>query len=572
MNPREIASYARVSTEHQAEAQTIASQVAALQARVQADGLMLVPERQFMDDGYSGTTLIRPGLEQLRDVIAAGEVTRLYVLSPDRLARKYAYQVLLLEEFARAGVEVVFLNHAVARTPEDALLLQVQGMVAEYEHAQLLERSRRGKRHAAKQGAVSVLSTAPYGYVYRTKQETGGRARFEVVAEEAHVVRQIFTWVGCERLSMGEVCRRLQAASVQTRTGKLRWDRATIWGMLKNPAYMGQAAFGKTRAIPLRPRLRAVRGHSLHPKRPSSDTAVPREEWITIAVPAIVSEEVFLAVQGQLEENRRRARLGQRGVHFLLQGLLVCPLCGYALYGKPVKAPAGGGGRQRYAYYRCVGTDAYRFGGEKICTTQQVRTDLLDVAVWQEVCALLEDPQRVEHEYRERRASVAVDEHQTRTAQMTRLQQGIARLIDSYTEGLIEKGEFEPRLTRLRQRLALLEEQAAVAAEAAALKEELGAIVERLAEFAREVQEGLAGADWLTRRDLIRMLVKRVEVGATEMTVVFRVSPHPFERRPERGDLLYCGRRQNPFLAKKIVDARCTGELLLDALHRWKNG
>ncbi len=548
MNPHDIASYARVSTEHQAEAQTIASQVAALQARAAADGLLLLPDRQFTDDGYSGATLIRPALEQLRDLIAAGEIKRLYVLSPDRLARKYAYQVLLLDEFARAGVEVVFLNRALAHTPEDALLLQVQGMVAEYEQAQLLERSRRGKRHAAKLGAVTGLSTAPYGYVYRTKQATGGHAHLEIVEEEARIVREIFTWVGGERLSMAEVARRLQAAGVPTRTGKARWDRSTIWGMLKNPTYMGQAAYGKTRAIPVRPRLRAVRGHRLHPKRASGDTAVPREEWITIAVPAIVSEDLFLTVQGQLDENRQRARLGQRGMHFLLQGLVVCPQCGYALYGKPTNPPATGGRRHVYTYYRCVGTDGHRFGGEKICTTQPVRMDLLDVAVWQEVCTLLEDPGRVEHEYHARLAAVAVDEHPSRAAQMTKLQQGIARLIDSYTEGLIEKGEFAPRLTRLRQRLAQLEEQAAVAAETAALKEELGAIVERLAEFAREVQAGLARADWLTRRDLIRLLVKRVEVGATEITVVFRVSPHPFDRRPEWGASHYCWRRQGALL------------------------
>jgi site-specific DNA recombinase len=223
MDMTHAAIYARVSSEQQAEANTIASQIAALQARVAADGLPLLPDHHFLDEGYSGATLIRPALERLRDAAALGQITRLYVHSPDRLARKYAYQVLLIDELQRAGVEVIFLNRELGRSPEDDLLLQVQGMVAEYERAKILERSRRGKRHAAQTGEVSVLSTAPYGYHYVRKQDGGGVARFEVVLHEARVVRQVFAWVGRDRLSIGEVCRRLKQTGEPTRTGKATW-------------------------------------------------------------------------------------------------------------------------------------------------------------------------------------------------------------------------------------------------------------------------------------------------------------------------------------------------------------
>jgi len=166
MKSLSVALYARVSSDQQTDAHTIASQLAALRARVTTDGYVLPEEMQFIDEGYSGAILVRPGLERLRDVSAAGGLERLYVHSPDRLARKYAYQVLLMDEFHRAGVEVVFLNRELGRSPEDELLLQVQGMVAEYERAKILERSRRGKRHAAHAGVVSVLGGAPYGYHY----------------------------------------------------------------------------------------------------------------------------------------------------------------------------------------------------------------------------------------------------------------------------------------------------------------------------------------------------------------------------------------------------------------------
>src|SRR5919109_5192131 len=184
MDMTHAAIYARVSSEQQAEANTIASQVAALQARVAADGLPLPLDHHFLDEGYSGATLIRPALERLRDAAALGQITRLYVHSPDRLARKYAYQVLLVEELGRYGVEVVFLNRELGRSPEDDLLLQVQGMMAEYERAKILERHRRGKLHAARSGSVNILSGAPYGYRYVDKHAGGGHARYDFVPEE----------------------------------------------------------------------------------------------------------------------------------------------------------------------------------------------------------------------------------------------------------------------------------------------------------------------------------------------------------------------------------------------------
>jgi site-specific DNA recombinase len=232
MNPTHVAISARVSSEQQAEAHTVASQVAALRERVAADGLTVSEAMPFLDEGDSGAPLVRPALERLRDGLAAGSVDRLYGHSPDRLARKYAYQVVLVDECRRAGVEVVFLNRALGQSPDDDLLLPVQGMSAEYARAKILERHRRGKRHAAHVGAVNVLSGAPYGYRYVTKYEGGGQARYEPIPDEVRVVRQVFDWVGRARLTIGEVCRRLTQAGEVTRTGKTVWDRSVVWGIL----------------------------------------------------------------------------------------------------------------------------------------------------------------------------------------------------------------------------------------------------------------------------------------------------------------------------------------------------
>jgi site-specific DNA recombinase len=500
--------YARVSSEQQAKDNTVASQLAALKERIKKDRLRLDPEWCFLDEGYSGSTLIRPALERLRDQIAAGSIDRLYVHSPDRLARKYAYQVLLVDEFQRRGVEIIFLNHTIGSSPEEDLLLQVQGMVAEYERAKILERSRRGKHHAARGGSVNVLSGAPCCYRYISKQEGAGQARYEIIPEEAAVVQKVFTWVGRDRCSIGEVCRRLQAEGIRTRTGKTTWDRTTVWGMLKNPAYQGAAAFGKTRTVPLRPRLRTQRGKPAQPRRAAAHEATPLDEQVSIAVPALVSAELFAAVAEQLAENKRR-RQSHRGARHLLQGLVVCQQCGYAYYGKPVSRRAAKGKARHYAYYRCIGTDAYRFGGERLCQNQQMRTDLVEAAVWEDVCTLLANPSRVKAEY-QRRLSRKKKEAGRASSQVARLvaqvQRSLTRLIDAYEEGLLTKSAFEPRMRAARERLAKLQAEAATAQDQETEEQQLEAVLGRLEEFAQHVEQRLAEADWAPRREILRGL------------------------------------------------------------------
>jgi len=265
-----------------------------------------------------------------------------------------------------------------------------------------------------------------------------------------------------------------------------------------------------------------------------------------VSVPALVETELFQAVQEQLQENRHHARRRLRGARYLLQGVLTCARCGYAYYGKGVSNKAAKGHQRDYAYYRCLGTDAYRIGGERVCDNLQVRTDLLDAAVWQQVCGLLEEPGRVEQEYQRRSQASPMNRDGTELAsletQIAKRRRGLARLIDSYTEGLIEKSEFEPRITQLRQRLTTLEDQRSILVREVTRAVEILLVVGRLEAFAAQVKGGLAGAGWLARRELIRMLVKRVEVDQQQVRVVFRVDPDPFVRSPEEGLLQDCRR------------------------------
>jgi len=562
----QAALYARVSSDHQAEAGTIASQVEALEERLRADGLRPDPELYFLDDGYTGATLVRPALERLRDVAAAGGVDRIYVHCPDRLARHYAYQFLLVEEFQQCGVEVVFLNHAFDDSPEHNMLLQVQGVIAEYERAKILERCRRGRLHAARQGSVSVLGKSPYGYQYITRDQGGGEARYEIVLEEGRIVREIFAWVGQEGVSLRGVCTRLNARGIPTRCGKARWHPATVCGMLKNPAYRGLAAFGKTRAEKRRPPLRPARGSPEYPRYAKVSRPTPPEQWISIPVPALVSEELFAAVQERLAENRRRNRRRRTGARYLLQGLVVCKQCGYAYTGKRVGVSASTG--RGYSYYRCLGTEADRFAGQRVCSNRQVRAREADEAVWQDVCELLSQPQRLEEEYQRRLEGdngekVAGDVKQLKQT-IRKVKRGIGRLIDAYEGGWIEKAEFEPRIATARRRLDGLRAELETSRDEASQRASLRLAIGQLQQFRDQVSTGLQEAAWPTRRKLIETLIKQVEIDSNGLQIVYRVNPTPFDRGPERGIWPHCLCRPlgPPGLVCRLVGARHSDALL----------
>ncbi len=212
------------------------------------------------------------------------------------------------------------------------------------------------------------------------------------------MVRQIFAWVGRDRVTIGAVCRRLTQAGERTRTGRTVWERSVVGGMRPNPASQGTAACGKTRQGPLRPRLRAQRGRPVQPRRATADYDVPASAWLAIPVPALVDAGIFAAVQEQGQENRRHARQSHRGARSLLQGLGQCQQCGEAFYGTPISRTAAKGKPRPDASSRCLGTDASRCGGERGCTNPQVRTDLVDLTVWREVSRVLAHPERVAEE------------------------------------------------------------------------------------------------------------------------------------------------------------------------------
>ena len=541
-HPR-AALYARVSTEQQAQEDTIASQLDLLHRRVQTDGLTIAQELQFADDGYSGETFRRPALERLRDTVAAGAIDRLYIECPDRLARDYPYQMVLVDELRRQGVEVVFLNRELDESPEGRLLLQVQGIIAEYERVKIREKCRRGRLYAARSGQVSALGGAPYGYRYQTKPEGGGEARYVLQFAEARVVQEIFTWIGIEGCSLSQVCKRLQERGLVTRTGKARWDRATVLGMVRNPAYMGAARFNKVHVVPARPRLRPRRGVPEFPRRHTAKAATPAEDPIPIAVPAIVEPALFAAVQERLAQHRQHPGQAAPQPRYLLAGLVVCRRCGYAYRGRTL----GRQGGPRHGYYRCYGTEAEHFaGGARICGNPGIRVDRLDEAVWSDVRALLLEPERLTEEFERRLSRASQGEGTTQSSRsldkvIGQVRRRIARLVEMYADGYIEKENFQRDIHISRKRMSELESERKAMHEEQHQREELRLVMGRIEEFGAQVRAGLDTSDLAIRRQLICALVKQVEIDAEAVHIVYRVSPRPFAQTAQTdGKMPHC--------------------------------
>src|SRR5215475_15989628 len=380
---RETCSDLRQGLVGQTEGRTY--QTEALRGFALQQGFSVPDEWVIEDEGYSGATLVRPGLERVRDLASEGQIDAVLVYSPDRLSRKYAYQVLLIEEFARHNVQTVFIKAPQTATAEDQLLLQFQGMIAEYERAQILERSRRGKRHRALQGVVNVLCGAPCGYRYIRKTEHAP-ASYAIIDAEATVVRKVYEYYTVAGLSIGAITRLLNEQGIPTRKRISRWERSVVWAMLRNPAYKGTACFNKTKTAKRQLITRPIRLRGGFASRDSAHHERPREDWIEIPVPPIVTEETFALASERLQANKDHAprRTITPGV---VQGLVSCRKCSYGLYRTSTRTSA-----RMIHYYRCLGSDAWRHLGGPVCDSKPIRQDLLDQLVWRELLKLLEGP------------------------------------------------------------------------------------------------------------------------------------------------------------------------------------
>ena len=509
-----VAAYARVSTTRQAQAQGIEQQLDRLRAAAAERGWDLEDQHVYRDDGYSGARIGRPGLDRLRDHAALAELDVVLVTAPDRLARNYVHQVLLIDELAGRGCQVKFLDRPMSADPHDQLLLQIRGAVAEYERTLIAERMRRGRQAKLRAGTLLPWTTAPFGY--RLDPERPRRAdAVRVEPGEAALVAQLFDWYLEPQATIYRLARRLTDLGVPAPRGGPRWNTASVRGILRNPSYAGRALSNRTQVAPARGRKSAML-----PAGPGvSHAPRPEEDWIAVPVPPIVSDETFAQVQAKLDANQQGAARNTRH-EYLLRALISCGACRLGCTGRQTAAG--------YRYYLCRGrTDPLRVAQGERCTARYIPAGQLDELVWTDLCALLTDPAQVTRALaRAQGGAWLPQELQARQAtigqalgQLERQQQ---RLLDAYLAEVVTLPELDRKRQDLdRRRATLLAQQRQLDA-AARQKLELGAVADGIEAFCRTIRAGLATATFAQRRQLAELLIDRVVVtdGQAEIRYV----------------------------------------------------
>jgi len=511
--------YARVSTTRQAQAQTIEQQLDRLRSAVAGRGWELQDEHVYRDDGYSGAGLGRPGLDRLRDHAALADIDVVLVTAPDRLARNYVHQVLLIEELAGHGCHVEFLDRPMSDDPHDQLLLQIRGAVAEYERTLITERMRRGRHARLRAGTLLPWTRPPFGYRLDPDRPRDAAA-VRTEPGEAALVAQLFDWYLQPRATLYQLTARLAELGAATPTGKPRWTAASVRGILRNPAYAGRALTNRTQVAPARRRRSA-----LLPAGPGESHAPrPEQDWIAVPVPPVVGEETFAQVQAKLDTNQQSAARNTRH-EYLLRALVSCGACRLACTGRQTGAG--------YRYYLCRGrTDAVRAAQGQRCTARYIPAGQLDELVWADLCALLTDPGQVTHALGRAQAGAWLpQELQARQAtirqalgQLERQQQ---RLLEAYLAEVLGLPELQRKRQELDRRHATLLAQQRQLDAAAGQRLELQAVADGIERFCQAIRAGLAAATFQQRRQLAELLIDRVIVTDSQVEIRYVLPTSP---------------------------------------------
>jgi site-specific DNA recombinase len=506
--------YVRVSTQRQTQTQTIEQQLDRLRTYHEAQGWPWQEEHIFRDDGYSGAKLRRPGLDRLREQVGCATFDRVVITAPDRLARNYVHQMLLIEEFERGGCQVEFVDRPMSQDPHDQLLLQIRGAVSEYERSLIAERMRQGRRQKYLAGGLLPWTRAPYGYrVDPARPRDPAGVRLEPA--EAAVVAELFSNYLQEGKSLKAQTHRLTSLGVLSPAGKTRWNQATIRGILTNPVYTGTVYIGRSRPVEARGRHSALvpigRGRGGH-------VQTSQQEWTAVTqVPAVIGQEQFDLVQAKLAHNQQFARRNNTAYPYLLRAMVSCGTCRLGCIGRSSR---GG-----YAYYVCVGrshgTISHR---DEKCSARSIPVEQLDALVWQDVCDILMHPERIATAlYRAQGGQWLPQELQARRENLRKarvsLEQQMERLTDAYLANVLQLEEYKRRRLELEQRLSVIAEQKRQLEANVGHHDQLAAMVQSIEAFCQRVQYGLSEATFEQKRQLIELLVDRVVVTGEEVEI-----------------------------------------------------
>jgi site-specific DNA recombinase len=528
----EVALYARVSTPNQQQEGTIASQIQSLHLYIRQQGWNLLSTHEYIDEGVSGARLDRPALDRLRDCAQRGEFDAVVVLSPDRLARNYAHQWLLIEEFEKLQVQWIFLQNPFGDTPQGKLLTQMQGMMAEYERAQIHERTRRGRLEKARRGEFMPWAYHCYGYRYLPKRH-GCVPQVVINPEEAEVVRQLYRDLVEEQLSCRQLTKRLNEAHTPPPLRKNQvWHPATVRNILTNRVYTGVARYNYRQ-----PALPKYRQEATAPESVSKTgrSYRPASEWIESEAPAIIAVALFEKAQLQLQRNAEVARKMYQPTsrRYLLRTLVKCGECGLGMGAAHRRSVCK---KYEYLYYDCKGRFPLTCGRVTKCAARHVRADRLDAVVWNSLSELLKNPtvlpqlhqtwtQTKQHDLTALRAQQTQLQHRRQ-----RLERQSQRLLDAYQTEVITLSELQLRRQKLTTELQQLDRELQQLTHTQQQTLHWQAVIDHVDHFRHLLGKNLDRLSFPDRQTVAQCLIKKVVVTGEQVDIFYVL---PFDQPPQ---------------------------------------
>ncbi len=503
-----IAVYGRVSTSNQENEGTIETQLSAVREFAQKNNYTITQE--YLDDGWSGDSIVRPALDHLRIDAKKKIWEAVLMYDPDRLARRYSYQELVMDELREAGVEILFVTVPSPKNSEDKILHGVRGLFAEYERAKITERFRLGKIRKVREGHI-LTTKAPYGYHYVLNQKIPNQPKvhgyYEINEEEAKVVKMIFSWVANDGLTIRKVVRKLQELAIKPQRSKRGvWNTSTLTTLLRNKTYIGEAHWGSSYSVVPEKPLKVQQYKKI---KKTSRRMKPEEEWIAskIPVPIIIERGLFERARRQLETNFALCQRNKKN-EYLLSGRILCS-CGRRRTGE-------GPMRGKHLYYRCSDR-VLSFPLPSACKERGINARIADKLVWQKVAGLMSSPELLAKQVerwmntKQAKAKSSFGDIAVVEKEISKLKDQEERYNKAYGAALFTIEKLKEYTGPIRERVAVLESQIIKAGqEAGRINVAVLPTKTETNTFAREAQKTLHNLNFETRRAIVLNTVEKV--------------------------------------------------------------